>query len=180
MIDSTDLRFVLTSQYRASLAMLIDAIEKYPEEEWLSSRYTNSGWQLAYHTLFFTEYYTRSTWENFTPWLTHGVEVQDPDGIPGPPNPDSTLPLIPDPFTKEQVLSYAQYCFNIMESAIGAMDLASPESGFYWYKVSKLEHQIISIRHLQHGAAQLGDRVRSLADVGVKWVGRSHPVTQVA
>lgn len=180
MTDQTHLRFVLTSQYRASLEMLIDAIEKYPEEEWLSSRFTNAGWQLAYHTLYFTEYYSRLNWEDFTPWLTHGIATQNDDGIAGPPDPNSTLPLIPEPFTKEQVSAYAKHCFDIIGASIDAMDLTSPESGFYWYKVSKIEHQIISIRHLQHGAAQLADRVRTMIDVGVKWIGRSHPVSQPA
>jgi hypothetical protein len=52
-------------------------------------------------------------------------------------------------------------------------DLLSAESGFSWYPVSKLEHQIINIRHLQHHAAQLGDRLRyATTDVGVEWYGR--------
>jgi hypothetical protein len=44
-------------------------------------------------------------------------------------------------------------------------------SGFSWYKVSKLEHQIINVRHLQHHTAQLADRVRRNANVGVRWAG---------
>ena len=39
------------------------------------------------------------------------------------------------------------------------------------YKVPKLEHQIISLRHIQHHAAQLADRLRATADVGIDWIG---------
>jgi len=60
---------------------------------------------------------------------------------------------------------------SMVDSAVDAMDLASTESGFYWYKVSKLEHQLVNIRHIQHGAAQLADRLRTANGIGVRWVG---------
>src|ERR1041384_7329748 len=47
------LRSVLKSQYHASLAMLREAIERCPPEEWLSTDHKNAFWQLSYHTLFF-------------------------------------------------------------------------------------------------------------------------------
>lgn len=169
------IRTVLKSQYRATIAMLTDAIENYPEDHWFSQDQPNAAWQIAYHTLYFVEFYSRPTSENFTPWLTHGVETQNDDGIPGPPDSKSSLPLIPDPFSKSQVLSYARFCDEMIDLTIETMDLGSAESGFSWYKVSKLEHQLINIRHAQHGTAQLADRLRAIADVGVKWVGAKHP-----
>ena len=51
------------------------------------------------------------------------------------------------------------------------MDLLDPQCGFPWYKVSKLEHQLVSLRHVQHHAAQLADRLRAEVDHGVRWVG---------
>jgi hypothetical protein len=35
----------------------------------------------------------------------------------------------------------------------------------------KIEHQIVNIRHIQHGAAQLADRLRSKLNLGIGWVG---------
>jgi hypothetical protein len=173
-MDLQNLRDSLISQHRAAIAMLRDAVEKYPDAQWLDNGQTNAPWQIAYHTLFFAEYYTRLTWEDYTPWLNHGVETQVPDGIPGPPDPNSDLPLIPDPFSREQIIQYANNCMENMERWINAMDLTSTESGFYWYTISKLEHQIVTIRHTQHGAAQLADRLRSLdpQGEGVKWFGK--------
>ena len=52
-----------------------------------------------------------------------------------------------------------------------ALDLNSTESGFSWYRMSKLEHQLVNIRHIQHHGAQLADRLRSAADIGISWVG---------
>ena len=62
-------------------------------------------------------------------------------------------------------------CDAMVDSAVDAFDPLSSESGFSWYKVSKLEHQIISIRHIQLGAAQLAARLRAALNVGVEWVG---------
>jgi hypothetical protein len=179
-VEQSTIRFILKSQYHSAIAMLIDAIEKYPEDHWYSAEHTNAAWQIAYHSLYFTEFYSRPTSEDFTPWLTHGVKTLNDDGIPGPPDPTSELPLMPDPFSKNQVLTYARYCDEMIDGAIDAMDIASNESGFYWYKVSKLEHQIINIRHTQHGVAQLADRLRTIADVGVKWAGARHPKIETA
>jgi hypothetical protein len=36
--------------------------------------------------------------------------------------------------------------------------------------MSKLEHQFVNIRHIQHHGAQLIDRVRSATHVGIGWV----------
>ena len=65
---------------------------------------------------------------------------------------------------------YWQIVDDMVEPCLQQMDITSPESGFHWYKVSKLEHQIINIRHTQHHAAQLADRLRVGANVGVDWV----------
>ena len=56
-----------------------------------------------------------------------------------------------------------------------ALDLDSTESGFSWYRMSKLEHQLVNIRHIQHHGAQLADRLRSAADIGIRWVGGRTP-----
>ena len=39
------------------------------------------------------------------------------------------------------------------------------------YKLPKLEHQIVNIRHIEHHMAQLADRLRSSAGIGIQWVG---------
>ncbi len=165
------LRTILKSQYHASLAMLGEAIEQCPEELWFSRNHLNAFWQVAYHTLFFAQVYLGADSESFRPWEGHQGEVQHPDGIAGPPDPQSTLPLLPEPYTKAQVLAYWKICDRMVDEAIDRMDIYSPESGFHWYKVPKLEHQLVNIRHIQHGAAQLADRLRAEAGIGVNWAG---------
>ena len=55
--------------------------------------------------------------------------------------------------------------------AVDALDLKSKSSGFYWYRLSKLEHQLVNFRHLQHQTVQLTDRLRAAEDFGTRWVG---------
>lgn len=86
-------------------------------------------------------------------------------------HPECPLPLLPEPYSRKQVLEYWEFCDGMVEEALARMDLQSRESGFHWYKVSKLEHQIVNIRHIQHGAAQLADRIRSALDEGTRWSG---------
>ena len=63
---------------------------------------------------------------------------------------------------------------GLVDGAIDSFDLDAPECGFWWYKLGKLEHQFINIRHIQHHTAQLADRLRVSKDIGVPWVGMRH------
>jgi hypothetical protein len=165
------LRAILKSQYHAALAMLRETIERCPDDVWYSKEHTNSFWQVAYHALFFAHLYLQPNEAAFRPWEGHQSDVQHPDGIPGTADPNSTLPLIPKPYTKAEVLAYWNVCEQMVDDAVDALDLDSPDSGFSWYKVSKLEHQIVNIRHIEHHMAQLADRLRSSAGIGIRWVG---------
>lgn len=165
------IRAALKSQYLAALAMLGEAIEKCPDATWTAPGHTNAFWQIAYHTLFFTHLYSQPDNDSFRPWEGHQAGSQYPDAIPGPPDPESDLPLLPEPYTKDQALAFWRFCDVNIAGWVDAIDVLSTESGFSWYPVSKLEHQLVNIRHIQHGAAQLADRLRATADIGVAWAG---------
>ena len=149
------LRSVLKSQYHASLAMLREAIERCPPEEWLSTDHKNAFWQVSYHALFFAHLYLQHDEAAFRLWEEHRGEG---DGIEG------------EPYTQAQVLKYWEFCDRMVDDAVDALDFDRTESGFSWHRMSKLEHQFVNIRHIQHHGAQLIDRVRTAADVGIRWV----------
>lgn len=163
-------RDTLKSQYRAGLAMLREAVDLCPDDLWLATEHTNAFWQVAYHALFFTHLYLQPTSSDFRPWPGHQGRVQNEDGIAGPPDPASDLPLVPDPYSKDQVLEYVAHVSAQVEAVVDTLDLASQDSGFSWYRVSKLEHQVINVRHLHHHVAQLADRLRNATGSGVRWV----------
>jgi hypothetical protein len=149
-------RSVLKSQYHAALAMLREAVERCPAAEWSNTDHKNAFWQVAYHTLFFTHLYLQRDEAAFQRWAQHrGPD----DGIDGAP------------YTQAQVLEYWSFCDRLVDDAVDALDLDSAECGFSWYRMSKLEHQLVNLRHLQHHGAQLADRLRSAADIGIGWIG---------
>jgi hypothetical protein len=171
MIDD-EIRSIIKSQYHASLSMLRDTIDRCPEGLWNSTKSGNAFWQIAYHAVFFAHLYLFPNKDAFQPWAEHQSENQNEDGLPGPPDPKSALPLIPAPYKKEQVLRYLDLCNAMVDSAVEGLDIHNPDNGFPWYKnVTKLEHLFISTRHIQHHVGQLADRLRIAENVGTRWKG---------
>lgn len=157
--------------------MLRSAIDQCPDNLWVSRDYPNPYWRIAYHILYFLHLYIQPKVEDFQAWEKHQTFLQDLDDIPAPPELQDLveLPHRPPqtgvPLTKAEIIEYWTFCSDRIDTWIDKLDLASPESGFYWYRISKVEHQLVAIRHLQHHAAQLGDRLRREADLGIEWVG---------
>jgi len=172
---TADLRRALQNQYHAALAMLREAIDRCPDDLWTRAAGPNAYWQVAYHALFFAHFYLQRDEASFRPWKHHQSEAQYPDCIPGPPDPESKLPLLPDPYSRAEVLEYWSLCDAMVDPALDALDLSSPESGFYWYPIPKLEHILVNLRHIQHHTAQLATLLRTHADLGIRWVGARPP-----
>jgi len=132
---------------------------------------------LAYHTIFIAHMYLHPDFDVFRPWAGHQKDVQRPDALRAPVDADSSLPLLPEPYTRAQVLELWSICDEMVDDAVDGFDLEAQQCGFTWYPgVSKLEHQMISIRHIQHHTAQLSDRLRATINVGVGWIGSRYRV----
>jgi len=65
------LQAILKSQYHASLSMLRDAIDACSPELWTDSSYVNPFWHVAYHTLFYTDFYLQASESTFVAWEHH-------------------------------------------------------------------------------------------------------------
>ena len=159
---------VLKSQYHAALAMLKQVIDGCPDDAWTTGDHPTRFWHVAYHALFFTHLYLQPNEDAFRPWEHHREEYQFLGSLPWPPH---RPPKIGEPYTKPQVLDYWRACDAMIDAGVDRLDLDAAECGFSWYKMPKLEHQVMNIRHTQHHAAILSCRVRSLAGAGTKWVG---------
>ena len=157
---------VLARQYRASMAMLRDAIAKCPESLWLAPEYPNKSWHIAYHVLFCTHMYLQNSFDQFTPWEKHRENYQFLGPLPWPPH---ERPKIESPYSKEEILEYLEICYRENDAKVPSLDLSAP-SGFHWLAFSKLELQIYNIRHIHHHAGQLIDRLRTVAGIGIGWV----------
>jgi hypothetical protein len=166
-----ELRPIIKSQLHAALVTLRDAVDQCSDDLWLDDTPPNAFWQIAYHATFIAHVYLHPTFDTFRPWSGHQANVQQPDGLRAPADGDSSLPMLPDPYTRAQVLEFCDICDGMVDGAVDSFDLDSWDCGFSWYPdMSKLEHQFVSIRHIQHHAAQLADRLRGASDVGIGWV----------
>lgn len=154
------LRSALKSQYHATLAMLRTAIRRCTEDLWTSSDgHANPFWRIAYHALFYTHLYLQPNNQVFRPWEHHQRGIQHMD----------RWRKTWQPYTKAEVLAYWRICDAMVDDAVDAVDLTAPLSGFSWYKIPKMEHQLVNIRHIQYHQAQLGDRLRAATGAGIGW-----------
>lgn len=160
---------VVVSQIRAALRMLHAAIEACPEDLWDRKPDHNRFWVLAYHTLFFTHLYLSPSEEAFEPW-DHQVEGHRAYGKADLG--DWTKLAPEDVFSKADVLAYCDYVNGRVPELVEATPFDAP-SGFYWLKFSKGEAHLYNLRHIQHHAGQLMDRLRQDANIGSKWVADS-------
>lgn len=164
-----DIRAAITGQYHASLAMLRQAIELCPDEVWLTGTHPRHFWRIAYHVLFYTHWYLEKESEDVVRWEKDREHCaclwEDEDG---------SLPPEMEPYSKAEVLQYLDQVDASVDAKVDAMDLDSPESGFYWYKIPKLDHQLMNIRHVQHHVGQLAELLMANG-VEVDWIGRRAP-----
>ena len=156
---------VLKSQYHASLSMLRETIDACPPELWTDASYVNQFWHVAYHALFYTDFYLQPSESTFIAWEHHRAEHNFFQ-------PRSKATSI-TPYSVDEVRAYCKHCDDLIDSAVDRLDLDAPESGFPWYRMSKLEHQFVNLRHLQHHTGQLAERIRQATGRGIGWVGGS-------
>ena len=161
-----DVAAALKTQYHAALRMLREAIERCPDDLWTAEGYENATWHVAYHAAFYGHLYLMPDEEAFTPWERHREQYEFLGSLPWPPH---DPPAIGEPYTREDVLAYVDHVDGLVNATIDATDLSAEACGFWWYELPKLDHLILSIRHVQHHAGQLAERVRRHAGQGVDW-----------
>jgi hypothetical protein len=127
--------------------MLREVIERCPDDQWTEGKYPREFWRLAYHTLFYTHLYLEVREADFKHW------AKDPRVGGNYPNPDDP------PLSKADLLEYCDIVDARVEPQLALIDLDSPDAGFPWYDIPKLDHQVLSIRHIQEHGGQLRDRL---------------------
>lgn len=156
----TPIRKALKSQYLAAIQTLQKTIEDCPEGLWTDTQFNNPYWQVAYHALYYTHLYLEQDLEDFQAWEKHREGYEKFTGDRSDIR----------PYTRPELIEYCAFCREKAERDVETLDLDREDSGFYWYQMPKLEHQIVNIRHLQHHAAQLADRLRNSWGLGTPWV----------
>lgn len=146
--------------------MLRQCIERCPEEVWGAGKHPRTFWRTAYHALFYTHFYLSEDSEAFTAWSRHErqavVTWSDDEG---------GIPPVETTYSQAEVLSYLDEVYERVDSMVDALDLDRTDSGFSWYPIPKLDHQLVSIRHLGVHVGQLQEVLYSHG-VDLDWVGK--------
>ena len=153
------------SQYRAALEMLKLAVNNCPDSLWNDPGYANKFWHIAYHTLFYAHLYLQVTGGDFKPWHKHRDQYHRLDH-------GEDMPGVLEPYTKDEILSYIEFCDQEMQDKMPLLDLKAESSGFSWLPFGKLELQIYNIRHIQHHTAELMEHLGEDANISIDWVGK--------
>ena len=149
-----DIHAAIRSQYLAALEMLKQPLLVCPADMWNNSADHNRTWYVAYHALFFTDYYLQDTEDDF----------QVHAGLP-----DDRGDLSGAFVSQADVLGYLAFCQALVNARVPQMDLAAP-SGFGRRHFDKFELQIYSIRHIQQHAGELMERIGARVPIEVDWV----------
>ncbi len=155
----------IISQYKASLRMLTDVINKCPESLWNDSSYENQYWRIVYHALFYTALYLSESPEKFVAWHKHRATYNYLGSLTS----DNKPVVIDSIYTKDEMIEYtsmiSQNCERLVKQNEGK------KSGFDWLVMTRLELQFYNLRHLQHHIGELTERLHQLGIKGIRWEG---------
>ena len=150
-------------QFGAAIDMLENAIEACPDSVWNdSNRKTASQfWYLAFHTLWWLDYYLAEDPQTFRPPAPYTMGEMDPAGV------------YPDhPYTRDELRAYLAHGREKCRRAIAAL---TEEQAMSLHKFGKRQHSVLNLhlynaRHVQHHAAQLNLMLRQGIDAAPRWV----------
>ena len=162
-----DVHKTVVSQYNATLSMMEQAVRTCPDELWDDTGLGNPFWRVAYHGIFFVDLYLQPSEEELDLWEGCREGYQFLGQTPWPPH---EQPAADQPYDKEELLGYVNYCRSLVERTVPALDLRAA-SGFSWLPFDKLELQIYNIRHLQQHVGDLSTFLMTEAKLEINWVG---------
>ena len=159
---------LIANQFEAALCTLDTCIERCPETVWDAKIGQYPFNQVAFHTLFFTDYYLGRDAEALRAQQFHRdhpeffddyeqLEYREPVGV----------------YDRPSIKKYLAHCRRKASEVLPAetADSLGGPSGFARRNFSRAELHVLNIRHIQHHSAQLSLRLRIEADLQIPWVG---------
>src|SRR5205823_5886298 len=148
-------RTILTGQFEAALCMLDQCVRACPPEHWEGKIANDAFRQVAYHTLFYVDYYLSPGEGAFEPRDLHrrgGDERFSTSASTG--------------LTQDETLAYLAFCRRKAVETLTAETAESlaGSSGFGRLAISRGELHLYNIRHVQHHTGQLSAYLRRVVD----------------
>jgi hypothetical protein len=142
--------------------MLRECVELCPDELWAGRDAPRDYWKMAYHAAFFGDLYSGQNEAAFKPWSKHSEDALEIE---------KDVPAA-EPLTKADVVAYIDDLIGRVDATVDGLDLDTSDSGFHWYpNITKLEHELLSIRHIQGHVGQLSERLFA-AGIESSWISR--------
>ncbi|HEU4724080.1 MAG TPA: DinB family protein [Candidatus Eisenbacteria bacterium] len=155
---------VVWSQFGAAIDMLENAMRAAPDQVWGDRSKTPEFWYVAYHTLFWLDYYLSEDPERFAPPAPYTMGEFDPAGV------------LPDRvYSKDELLAYLAHGRAKCRAALATLtdEAAARPCGFPRRDMSAMELHLYNMRHVQHHAAQLNLMLRQTIDSAPDWVSKA-------
>jgi hypothetical protein len=158
---------LLTHQFEAALCTLDRCVDRCPVSAWNRPVGNLAFCQLAFHTLFYTDFYLGPDEDSFRrqPFhQQHGDVFRDYEELE-----DRPQMLLYD---KPSIETYVEYCRNKAAREISAetADSLAARCGFPRRNMSRAELYVYNLRHVQHHAAQMSLRLRLDFGENIPWV----------
>jgi hypothetical protein len=151
-------------QFGAAIDSLEAAIDACPEHVWGDRARQPEYWYIVYHTLFFLDYNLADSEAGFAPPPPFTLSELDPTGV------------LPDRvYSRDEMRRYLAHGRERCRARIREMNEAQAAApcGFNRRNMSRFEHLIHSLRHVQHHTAQLNLMLRQAIDSAPGWVFRA-------
>lgn len=168
----TSWKTVIWQQFGAAIDMLDNALCACPDHLWRERLWNNRSerpeyaqfWYIAYHTLFWLDFYLSGSADGFAPPAPFTLDELDPAG------------LLPERvYTREELQTYLTYGRQKCQATIEDLtdEKVNRRCEFSWGEVSFAELLLYNMRHVQEHAAQLNLILGQRVDSASGWVAKA-------
>ncbi len=157
----------LWQQFGTAIEMLARPLRECPEELWQARLWDDEYaefWNVAYHALFWLDFYLSDPFEEFNPPEPITLDELDPAGH-----------LPERHFSKDELLAYLEHGRKKCRATIAALtdERARELRALSWGELSFAELLLYTMRHVQEHAAQLSLLLGQRLGFSPDWVGQA-------
>jgi hypothetical protein len=163
-------RRLIAGQFEASLSTLNHCIAWCPDDIWIARVARHRFCQVAFHVLYFADFYLSPDPEAFEGQPFH---LAHPNLFGALGRDEEPLEASGDGvYPRADLEAYAEYCRRKAVEVITAEteEMLCAPAEFLRRRFSRAELHVYNIRHIQHHAAQMIMRLRLDTDVDVPWI----------
>jgi len=160
----SNIKEIINQQFGAAVKMLNNANADCPEELWKNRALQPEFWCVAYHFLFWLDFYLSESPDDFKPPSPFTISEFDPKGV------------LPERiYTKEELLNYLKQSRLKLKATIDSLTDEKAKKRFIFgtLDLSLLELIFYNMRHVQHHTAQLNLILRQKTDSAPRWIRRA-------